>query len=171
MVCSAAAPTLKRAATPPVGLACCTGLRTGWCAARGVSCWAVEAWEWLGAADLCGADVFLGFLEGAAFFTAGILVVFFVVAGALAAFLVVDFFTDLAAAACFGLAALTAFAAGLRTTFPAGLRAGFATAFFAGLALADLAADFACLPLRLAAPCFGFAMSLHSRLWRCDRVL
>src|SRR6185312_826125 len=165
MVCSTAAPTLSRAATPPTGLACC--LRTGWCAARDASCSVAAAWAGAGFFD---AGVSLYFFAAAAFFTVGILDLFLMVEIG-AAFFALAFFTALVAVLPGFFTALATFAGALCTVLAADLRAGLAAAFFAGRALACLAEDFACLSLRLAAPCFGFAMSLHSKLWRCDRVL
>src|SRR5690348_4816731 len=154
MVCSAAAPTLSRAATPPTGFACC--LRAGWCAARDVSCSAAAAWA---GAAFFGAGVSLCFFAGAAFFTAGILDLLFLMVEVGAAFFALAFFTALVAVRAGFLTALATFAGVLCTVLAADLRVGFAAAFFAGRALAGLAGDFACLSLRLAAPCFGFAMS------------
>src|SRR5690348_46860 len=153
MVCSAAAPTLSRAATPPTGFTCC--LRAGWCAAREVSCSAAEAWA---GADFFGAGVSLCFFAEAAFFTAGILDLFLMVEVG-AAFFGLAFFIALVAVLAGFFTALATFAGALCTVLAADLRVGLAAAFFAGRALAGLVEDFACLSLRLAAPCFGFAMS------------
>ena len=76
-----------------------------------------------------------------------------------AAFFALAFFTALVAVRAGFFAALATLAGALCTVLAADLRVGFAAAFFAGRAFAGLAEAFACLPLRLAAPCFGFAMS------------
>jgi hypothetical protein len=107
-------------------------------------------------------DAFLAGVDLVDFFTTDDLVDFFT-AGDLD-----DFFTagDLVT---FFAATDLRFAGGAGRAFPAAgrdaaLRTGFAAAFAACVFLAGLAVWPAFLSLRLAAPCFDLAMSLHSRV-------